>query len=45
VERDHLGVGLNILSGVSCGASHACTAVGESENVNQVEITLAESGD
>jgi hypothetical protein len=42
---NHANVGLNILSGVSCGASHACTAVGESENVNQVEITLAESGD
>ncbi|HEY2579679.1 MAG TPA: hypothetical protein VGI74_25495 [Streptosporangiaceae bacterium] len=39
------GVQQNILNAVSCGASLMCTAVGQAQNANQVEITLAESGD
>ncbi len=35
----------NLLNGVSCGASQTCTAVGETQNANEVEATLILAGD
>jgi hypothetical protein len=42
---NHPNAGANILNGVSCGASHVCTAVGQTQDVGLVEETLIESGD
>jgi hypothetical protein len=35
----------NFLTGVSCGASQVCTAVGDSQNAAEVETTLILAGD
>jgi hypothetical protein len=35
----------DLLSGVSCGASQECTAVGQAEDVGNVPATLIETGD
>ena len=35
----------NLLSGVSCGTSHVCTAVGQALDTGGVESTLIETGD
>jgi hypothetical protein len=37
--------GQNTLSGVSCGASHACTVVGVTAEVGGISATLIETGD
>ena len=37
--------GLNSLSGVSCRASHLCTAVGVTDDAGQIPATLIETGD
>jgi hypothetical protein len=37
--------GQNALAGVSCGASHVCTAVGVTDDLGQVPATLIERGD
>jgi hypothetical protein len=37
--------GQNILSGVSCGTSGACTAVGQFQDPGGIQATLAETGD
>jgi len=42
---NNVNAGQNILSGVSCGASAACTAVGQTQDEGLVQATLIESGD
>jgi hypothetical protein len=42
---NHLYAGQSIFSGVSCGASTACTAVGATTNPGQIPATLVETGD
>jgi hypothetical protein len=42
---NHLYAGQNSLSGVSCGASGICTAVGITTNPGQTPATLVETGD
>ncbi len=42
---DHPYAGQNALSGVSCAASNACTAVGVTDNPGQIQQTLIETGD
>jgi hypothetical protein len=37
--------GHNVLSGVSCGASQMCTAVGGTEDIGGASATLVETGD
>jgi hypothetical protein len=37
--------GRNILSGVSCGASRMCTAVGGTQDIGGISATLVETGD
>ena len=37
--------GQNSFNGVSCGASHACTAVGVTDDVGGISATLIETGD
>jgi hypothetical protein len=42
---DPSSTGQNILSGVSCGASNACTAVGQDQDPGGIPATLIETGD
>jgi hypothetical protein len=42
---NHPATGGDILSGVSCGASGACTAVGTGSDAGQFAATLVEAGD
>lgn len=42
---NHPYPGHNTLSGVSCGASSVCTAVGQTENIGGTVATLIETGD
>jgi hypothetical protein len=42
---DPSSAGQNILSGVSCGASDACTAVGQAQDPGGIPATLIETGD
>ncbi len=37
--------GQNLLAGVSCGASQACTAVGDTQDIGGTSATLIETGD
>ena len=37
--------GQNVLNGVSCRASHVCTAVGTTDDLAQIPATLIETGD
>ena len=42
--RDPSSTGPNLLSGVSCGASNACTAVGQYQDPGGIPATLIEAG-
>jgi hypothetical protein len=42
---NRFNAGQNLLNGVSCGASHVCTAVGQTQDIGLIEATLIESGD
>jgi hypothetical protein len=42
---DPSSTGQNLLSGVSCGASDACTAVGQYQDPGGIPATLVEAGD
>jgi hypothetical protein len=42
---DNRNAGQNLLSGVSCGASQACTAVGQTRDAGLIPATLIEAGD
>jgi hypothetical protein len=41
---NNLNAGSNILSGVSCGASDKCTAVGGTQDLGEIPTTLIETG-
>jgi hypothetical protein len=41
---DPSSTGQNLLSGVSCGASNACTAVGQYQDPGGIPATLVEAG-
>jgi len=42
---NHAYAGHNTLSGVSCGASNVCTAVGQTQDIGGTVATLIETGD